>query len=44
MERRCQKMQLSINRLLKTGWKPKYTSRKAVELTAKTLKEEISSS
>ena len=38
------KMQLSINKLLKTGWKPKYTSRQAVKLTTKTLKEEISSS
>ena len=38
------KMQLSINRLLKTGWKPKYTSKQAVKLTIKTLKEEVSSS
>jgi UDP-glucose 4-epimerase len=38
------KMQLSINKLLKTGWKPKYTSKQAVRLTAKALKEEISSS
>lgn len=37
-------MQLSINRLLKTGWKPKYTSKQAVKLTIKTLKEEVSSS
>ena len=38
------KMQLSINRLLKTGWKPKYTSRQAVRLTAKTLKGEMPNS
>jgi UDP-glucose 4-epimerase len=38
------KMQLSISRLLKTGWKPKYTSKQAVKLTIKTLKEEVSSS
>jgi len=38
------KMQLSIKRLLKTGWKPKYTSKQAVKLTIKTLKEEVSSS
>jgi len=38
------KMQLSINRLLKTGWKPKYTSKQAVRLTAKALKEEVLSS
>ena len=37
-------MQLSINRLLKTGWKPKYTSKQAVKLTIKTLKEEVSTS
>jgi UDP-glucose 4-epimerase len=30
-------MQLSINKLLKTGWKPKYTSRQSVELAAKEL-------
>ena len=35
------KMQLSINRLVKTGWKPKYTSKQAVRLTAKALKEEL---
>lgn len=35
------KMQLSINRLVKTGWKPKYTSKQAVRLTAKALKEEV---
>lgn len=35
------KMQLSINKLLKTGWKPKYTSKQAVKLTTKALKEEI---
>jgi UDP-glucose 4-epimerase len=29
------KMQLSIDKLLRTGWKPKYTSRQAVELTVK---------
>ena len=38
------KMQLSINRLVKTGWKPKYTSKQAVRLTAKALKEEVLSS
>jgi UDP-glucose 4-epimerase len=38
------KMQLSINKLLKTSWKPKYTSKQAVKLTTKTLKEEISGS
>jgi len=38
------KMQLSIDRLLKTGWKPKYTSKQAVKLTAKALREEISGS
>jgi len=38
------KMQLSINRLVKTGWKPKYTSKQAVRLTAKALKEEALSS
>lgn len=30
-------MQLSISRLVQTGWKPKYTSRQAVELTAEEL-------
>jgi UDP-glucose 4-epimerase len=35
------KMQLSIDRLLKTGWKPRYTSKQAVKLTAKALKKEI---
>ena len=34
-------MQLSINKLLQTGWKPTYTSKQAVQLTAKTLKQEI---
>jgi UDP-glucose 4-epimerase len=29
------KMQLSIDELLRTGWKPKYTSRQAVKLTAR---------
>ena len=38
------KMQLSINRIVKTGWKPKYTSKQAVRLTAKALKEEVLSS
>jgi UDP-glucose 4-epimerase len=37
-------MQLSINRLLQTGWRPKYTSKQAVRVTAKTLIEEISGS
>lgn len=36
-------MQLSINKLLKTGWKQKYTSRQAVRLTAKALSKEITS-
>jgi UDP-glucose 4-epimerase len=31
-------MQLSINKLLQTGWKPKYTSKQAVKLAAKVLK------
>jgi UDP-glucose 4-epimerase len=31
------KMQLSINKLLKTGWKPEYNSKQAVELAAKEL-------
>ncbi len=30
-------MQLSINKLLNTGWKPKYNSKQAVELAAKEL-------
>jgi UDP-glucose 4-epimerase len=30
-------MQLSINKLLKTGWKPKYTSKQAVKLATKAL-------
>jgi UDP-glucose 4-epimerase len=30
-------MQLSINKLLQTGWKPKYTSKQAVRLAAKAL-------
>jgi UDP-glucose 4-epimerase len=30
-------MQLSINKLLKTGWKPKYTSEQAVKLATKAL-------
>lgn len=34
-------MQLSINRLLQTGWRPKYTSKQSVKLTAKTLREEM---
>jgi UDP-glucose 4-epimerase len=32
-------MQLSINKLVKTGWKPTYTSRQAVKLAAKALAE-----
>jgi UDP-glucose 4-epimerase len=34
-------MQLSIQKLLKTGWKPKYTSKQAVKFAAKTLVEEL---
>jgi len=30
-------MQLDINKLLKTGWKPKYTSKQAVKLATKAL-------
>jgi len=30
-------MQLSINKLLQTGWKPKYTSKQAIKLAAKAL-------
>ena len=30
-------MQLSIEKLLKTGWKPKYTSKQAVRLAATKL-------
>lgn len=30
-------MQLSINELLQTGWKPKYTRKQAVKLAAKAL-------
>jgi len=33
-------MQLSINKLLQTGWKPKYTSTQAVRLAAKALIKE----
>jgi len=33
-------MQLSINKLLKTGWKPKYTSKQAVRITTKALLKE----
>ena len=33
-------MQLSINKLLQTGWKPKYTSKQAVRLAAKNLVKE----
>ena len=40
----AQTMQLSINRLLQNDWRPKYTSKQAVRVTAKTLIEEISSS
>ena len=32
-------MQLSIDKLVKTGWKPAYTSRQAVKLAAKALAE-----
>jgi UDP-glucose 4-epimerase len=35
-------MQLSINRLLKTGWKPMYTSQQAVRMTARSLIEKAS--
>jgi UDP-glucose 4-epimerase len=31
-------MQLSIDKLLNTGWRPRYNSRQAVELTAKELR------
>jgi len=34
-------MQLSINKLLQTCWKPKYTSKQAVRLAAKALIKEI---
>ncbi len=37
-------MQLSINKLLQTGWKPKYTSKQAVRLAVKALVEENLSS
>jgi len=33
-------MQLSINKLLQTGWKPKYTSKQALRLALKALIEE----
>lgn len=33
-------MQLSIEKALQTGWKPKFTSRQAVELAAKELASE----
>jgi hypothetical protein len=33
-------MQLSIQKLVHTGWKPKYTSRQAVELATKALIKE----
>jgi UDP-glucose 4-epimerase len=34
-------MQLSIKKLIQTGWKPKYTSKQAAKLTAKELIKEI---
>lgn len=34
-------MNLSIDKLLKTGWKPRYNSREAVELTAAALLDEL---
>jgi UDP-glucose 4-epimerase len=34
------KMQLSIEKLLDSGWKPQYSSRRAVELTARELARE----
>jgi UDP-glucose 4-epimerase len=37
-------MQLSINKLLQAGWKPKYMSKQAVRLAAKALIKEISGS
>jgi len=37
-------MQLSIDKLLKTGWKPQYTSKQAVKLTAMALVKELSRS
>jgi hypothetical protein len=33
-------MLLSINKLVKTGWKPMYTSEKAVEAAVKAILEE----
>jgi UDP-glucose 4-epimerase len=35
------KMQLAIDKLLKTNWKPKYTSNQAVNLTVEALVKEI---
>ena len=35
------KMQLSIKKLLDSGWKPQYSSRRAVELTARELVREL---
>jgi UDP-glucose 4-epimerase len=32
-------MQLSINKLLKTGWKPKHSSKQAVRLTTRALNQ-----
>jgi UDP-glucose 4-epimerase len=37
-------MQLSIDKLLKSGWKPRYTSRQAIRMATKALVKEISSS
>lgn len=37
-------MQLSIEKLLQTGWKPRYTSKDAVELAAKALIAEVQAS
>jgi len=35
------RMQLSIEKLLDSGWKPQYSSRRAVELTARALAREL---
>ena len=34
-------MLLSIEKIKKLGWKPKHTSREAIELTAKALAKEM---
>jgi len=34
-------MQLSIDKLIQTGWKPMYTSRQAVKLATKTIKKDL---